>query len=159
MERVYIAIGSNLNIPLQEVENAINELNQLPDTKLISISSFYRSKPMGQKNQPDFLNAVVGLDTKLLPKTLLKYTQFIELMHGRIRKDNRWGPRTLDLDIILYGQHIIETASLTIPHYGLQDREFMLYPLSEITHKLQFPDGKLLSNRLLMVDINRLTLW
>lgn len=159
MERVYIAIGSNLNDPLQQVQSAIKELHQLPDTKPVTVSSFYRSKPMGPQGQPDYLNAVIALDTELLPATLLEHTQSIELMHGRIRKADRWGPRTLDLDIMLYGQQIMQTAYLTIPHYGLKEREFMLYPLAEIAPKLRFPDGELLSDRLLMVAKNGLTLW
>ncbi len=159
MERVHIAIASNLNDPLQQVKHAIKELQELPNTKPVAVSSFYRTKPMGPQDQPDYLNVVIALDTELLPKTLFEHTQSIELIHGRIRKTNRWGPRTLDLDIILYGQQIIQTAYLTIPHYALKEREFMLYPLSEIAPKLRFPDGELLSDRLLQVDKNRLTLW
>ncbi|VAY02298.1 2-amino-4-hydroxy-6-hydroxymethyldihydropteridinepyrophosphokinase [Arsenophonus endosymbiont of Aleurodicus dispersus] len=158
MECVYISIGSNLNDPLQQVQCAIKELQQLPNTKLVAISSFYRTKPMGIQNQPDYFNAVIALDTELLPEILLEYTQEIELMHGRIRKADRWGPRTLDLDIILYGQQIIHTARLTIPHYGLKEREFILYPLAEIAPKLRFLDGELLSDRLLLVAKNELTL-
>ncbi|MDT9587703.1 MAG: 2-amino-4-hydroxy-6-hydroxymethyldihydropteridine diphosphokinase [Candidatus Arsenophonus melophagi] len=159
MERVYIAIGSNLNDPLKQVESAIQELHQLPNTNTVMISSLYRSKPMGPKGQPDYLNAVIALDTELLPTTLLKHTQLIELMHGRIRTTARWEQRTLDLDILLYGQYIIQTECLTIPHYGLKEREFMLYPLAEIAPKLCFPDGELLSDRLLLVSKNSLTAW
>ncbi|MFP3037054.1 MAG: 2-amino-4-hydroxy-6-hydroxymethyldihydropteridine diphosphokinase [Arsenophonus sp. ER-BJ3-MAG3] len=160
MERVYIAIGSNLNIPLQQVQSAIKKIHQLPNTKFIIISSFYRSKAMGQQDQPDYLNAVIALDTELSPETLLKHTQLIELIHGRIRDvNNLWGPRTLDLDIILYGKHIVQTTNLTIPHYGLKEREFMLYPLVEIAPKLHFPDGELLNDRLLLVTKNGMTLW
>ncbi|MFP3019270.1 MAG: 2-amino-4-hydroxy-6-hydroxymethyldihydropteridine diphosphokinase [Arsenophonus sp.] len=159
MERIYISIGSNLNIPLQQAKNAIKKLHHLPSTKLVSVSSFYRSKPMGPQDQTDYLNAVVALDTKLLPETILGYTQSIELIHGRIRKIDRWGPRTLDLDIILYGQKIIQTEYLTIPHYEIKKRNFMLYPLVEIEPNLQFPDGELLTDRLLLVGKNGLTLW
>lgn len=159
MERVYIAIGSNLNDPLQQAQSAIRELHQLPNTKPVIVSSFYRSKPMGPQGQPDYLNAVIALDTELLPATLLEHTQSIELMHGRTRKADRWGPRTLDLDIMLYGQQVIQTAYLTIPHYDLKEREFMLYPLAEIAPELRFPDGELLSDRLLLVAKNGLTLW
>ncbi|MFS1539150.1 MAG: 2-amino-4-hydroxy-6-hydroxymethyldihydropteridine diphosphokinase [Candidatus Phlomobacter fragariae] len=159
MERVYIAIGSNLNTPLQQVQSAIKEFHQLPNTKPVAVSSFYLSKPMGPQDQLDYLNAVIALDTELLAETLLEHTQSIELRHGRTRKADRWGPRTLDLDIMLYGQQIIQTAHLTIPHYGLKEREFMLYPLAEIYPKLRFPDGELLSDRLLLVPKNGLTLW
>lgn len=159
MQRVYIAIGSNLDDPLQKVQSAIRELQQLPNTKPIAVSSFYRSKPMGPQDQPDYLNAVIALDTELLPETLLKRTQSIELMHGRVRKADRWGPRTLDLDIMLYGQQVIQTTHLTIPNYGLKEREFVLYPLAEIAPQLRFPDGELLSDRLQRVAKNGLNLW
>ncbi|MGP1923450.1 MAG: 2-amino-4-hydroxy-6-hydroxymethyldihydropteridine diphosphokinase [Arsenophonus sp. NEOnobi-MAG3] len=159
MERIYIAIASNLNNPLQQVQLAIKELQQLPNSKPVALSSFYQTKPMGLQDQPDYLNAVIALDTDLFPETLLEHTQSIELMHGRIRKADRWGPRTLDLDIILYGQQIIQSARLTIPHYAIKEREFMLYPLAEIAPKLSFPDGELLSDRLLLVAKNGLTLW
>ncbi|MDR5609976.1 MULTISPECIES: 2-amino-4-hydroxy-6-hydroxymethyldihydropteridine diphosphokinase [unclassified Arsenophonus] len=159
MQRVYIAIGSNLDDPLQQVQSAIRELQQLPNTKPIAVSSFYRSKPMGPQDQPDYLNAVIALDTELLPETLLKHTQSIELMHARVRKADRWGPRTLDLDIMLYGQQVIQTTHLTIPYYGLKEREFVLYPLAEIAPQLRFPDGELLSDRLQQVAKNELTLW
>lgn len=159
MERVYIAIGSNLNDPLQQVQSAIDALHQLPSTKPVAVSSFYRSKPMGPQDQPDYLNAVIALDTELLPEILLKHTQFIELEHGRTRKADRWQARTLDLDIMLYGEQIIQTANLTIPHYGIKEREFVLYPLAEIAPKLRFPDGELLSERLKLVAKNGLTLW
>ncbi|AMA64805.1 2-amino-4-hydroxy-6- hydroxymethyldihydropteridine pyrophosphokinase [Candidatus Arsenophonus lipoptenae] len=159
MNRAYISIGSNLNNPLQQVKNAIKKLEELPKTKLIIVSSFYRSKPMGSKKQPDYLNTVVALDTKLSPEILLKYIQYIEFIHGRTRKIDRWGPRTLDLDIMLYGQQIIRTTNLIIPHYGLKERHFMLYPLAEIAPKLSFPDNELLSERLLLVAKNELTLW
>ncbi|BGI51094.1 MAG: 2-amino-4-hydroxy-6-hydroxymethyldihydropteridine diphosphokinase [Arsenophonus endosymbiont of Ceratovacuna japonica] len=159
MDRVYIAIGSNLNNPLFQVKSAIKELQQLPNTKNIIISSFYRSKPMGSQQQPNYLNAVISLDTDLPPNVIFKYTQEIELRHGRIRKFDRWGPRTLDLDIILYGQKIILTTNLIIPHYGLKERNFVLYPLLEIAPMLSFPNGVLLKDKLIYIKKNNLTLW
>ncbi|WMY95815.1 MAG: 2-amino-4-hydroxy-6-hydroxymethyldihydropteridine diphosphokinase [Arsenophonus sp.] len=159
MNCVYISIGSNLNKPLKQAKNAIKKLNQLPNTKFIKISSFYRSKPMGKNNQPEYLNLIVALETTLLPHNLLKYTQAIEYMHGRTRTVHRWIPRTLDLDIILYGKQTIQTNHLTIPHYGLKEREFILYPLAEIAPKLRFPDGELLSHRLKLIPENDLKIW
>ncbi|WMY96174.1 MAG: 2-amino-4-hydroxy-6-hydroxymethyldihydropteridine diphosphokinase [Arsenophonus sp.] len=159
MNCVYISIGSNLNKPLKQAKNAIKKLNQLPNTKFIKISSFYRSKPMGKKNQPEYLNLVIALETTLLPHNLLQYTQNIEYMHGRKRTINRWIPRTLDLDILLYGKQTIQTHHLTIPHYGIKKREFILYPLAEIAPKLCFPDGELLSHRLKLVPENNLKIW
>ncbi|MDC9590966.1 2-amino-4-hydroxy-6-hydroxymethyldihydropteridine diphosphokinase [Xenorhabdus sp. XENO-10] len=159
MTRVYIAIGSNLVNPLQQVNNALAALKKIPDTTLVVRSSFYRTKPMGPQDQPDYLNLAVALETQLSPETLLDHTQSIELEQGRVRKDERWGPRTLDLDIMLFGDHIIATERLTIPHYGLKQREFMLYPLAEIAPNLVFPDGETLAERLKQVPENGLTLW
>ncbi|MBI6549436.1 2-amino-4-hydroxy-6-hydroxymethyldihydropteridine diphosphokinase [Xenorhabdus lircayensis] len=159
MIRVYIAIGSNLADPLQQVHNALAALETIPDTAFVVRSSFYRTKPMGPQDQPDYLNLAVALDTLLSPETLLDHTQAIELTQGRVRKDERWGPRTLDLDIMLFGDHIINTERLTVPHYGLKQREFMLYPLAEIAPDLVFPDGETLAGRLKQIPENGLTFW
>ncbi|WP_416778617.1 2-amino-4-hydroxy-6-hydroxymethyldihydropteridine diphosphokinase [Xenorhabdus budapestensis] len=159
MTRVYIAIGSNQADPLQQVDNALTALETIPDTTFIARSSFYRTKPMGPQDQPDYLNLAVALDTHLPPETLLDHTQAIELAQGRIRKDERWGPRTLDLDIMLFGDQVINTERLAIPHYGLKQREFMLYPLAEIAPDLVFPDKETLAERLKHVPENGLTFW
>ncbi|OTA17057.1 2-amino-4-hydroxy-6- hydroxymethyldihydropteridine diphosphokinase [Xenorhabdus vietnamensis] len=159
MTRVYIAIGSNLADPLQQVDSALAALKKLPDTTFVVRSSFYRTKPMGPQDQPDYLNLAVALETQLSAEILLDYTQSIELEQGRVRKGERWGPRTIDLDIMLFGNQIITTERLTIPHYGLKQREFMLYPLAEIAPNLVFPDGETLVERLKQVPENSLTLW
>ncbi|KMJ44938.1 2-amino-4-hydroxy-6-hydroxymethyldihydropteridine diphosphokinase [Xenorhabdus khoisanae] len=159
MTRVYIAIGSNLADPLQQVDNALAALKNIPDTTFVVRSSCYRTKPMGPQDQPDYLNLAVALETQLPPETLLDHTQAIELAQGRVRKDERWGPRTLDLDIMLFGDHMINTERLTVPHYGLKQREFMLYPLAEIAPDLVFPDGETLAERLQKVPENGLMLW
>jgi 2-amino-4-hydroxy-6-hydroxymethyldihydropteridine diphosphokinase len=159
MIRVYIALGSNLAQPLQQVNTALEALAHIPRTQLILCSSFYRTKPLGPQNQPDFLNAVVALDTLLPAEQLLDETQAIERNQGRVRKDQRWGPRTLDLDIMLYGDRVINTDRLTVPHYGLKEREFMLYPLAEIAPELVFPDGESLSYCLKQVPSNGMELW
>lgn len=159
MTQVFIALGSNLNQPLAQVESALGALKQLPQTRLINCSPFYRTKPLGPQDQPDYLNAVVELDTQLLPEQLLDATQAIELNQGRVRKDHRWGPRTLDLDILLYGNQIISTPRLTIPHYDMHNRGFMLYPLADIAPGLIFPDGTLLSDLIKQVTKKGLELW
>ncbi|TDB59023.1 2-amino-4-hydroxy-6-hydroxymethyldihydropteridine diphosphokinase [Photorhabdus khanii] len=159
MTCVYIAVGSNLAEPVQQVKNALAALEDLPETEFIASSSWYRTKPMGPQNQPDFLNMAVALETTLAPEELLNHTQAIELAQGRVRKDERWGPRTLDLDIMLFGDQVIDTERLTIPHYGLKQREFMLYPLAEIAPDLVFPDGEALSERLKHIPENGLVLW
>ncbi|HEQ1857887.1 TPA: 2-amino-4-hydroxy-6-hydroxymethyldihydropteridine diphosphokinase [Providencia alcalifaciens] len=159
MEQVYIAIGSNLGEPLKQAQQAIAALDAIPNSRVVSTSSIYRTKPLGPQDQPDFLNLAVLLETDLEPEALLNYTQQIELDLGRVRKDERWGPRTLDLDIMLFGNRVIQTERLTVPHYGLKEREFMLYPLSDITPSLIFPDGEKLSERLTHVPRNGLMLW
>ena len=133
MTRCYIALGSNLDDPLSQVRQAMTELQELAESRLISVSSLYRSKPMGPAEQPDYINAVAAIDTGLSPHALLDALQAIEQAHGRVRKGERWGPRTLDLDVLLYGEQVIDDQRLIIPHPGIAERAFVLYPLSEIT--------------------------
>lgn len=141
----YIGIGSNQATPIKQAQQAIAALKELPYTQLIKSSSLYSSTPMGPQDQPDYINAVVQLDTQLSALALLDELQKIELAQGRERKANRWGPRTLDLDIILYGNEEINNTRLTVPHYGMKTREFVLYPLLEIAENLLLPDGTALS--------------
>lgn len=159
MIRVYLALGSNLAQPLDQVNAALAALAALPQTQLVTCSSFYRSMPLGPQDQPDYLNAVVALDTTLAPEALLDATQAIEQQQGRVRKAERWGPRTLDLDMLLYGDQVINTPRLTVPHYDMMNREFMLYPLAEIAPDLIFPDGTVLTQHLTGIDRNGLTHW
>ncbi|QCR37121.1 2-amino-4-hydroxy-6-hydroxymethyldihydropteridine diphosphokinase [Nissabacter sp. SGAir0207] len=159
MIRVYLALGSNLAEPLDQVNAALTALDALPQTRLVRRSSFYRSKPLGPQDQPDYLNAVVELATALPPEALLDATQAIEQQQGRVRKAERWGPRTLDLDMLLYGEQVISTPRLTVPHYDMMNREFMLYPLFEIAPDLVFPSGVALDAHLRGIDRNGLTLW
>ncbi|AWV45989.1 2-amino-4-hydroxy-6-hydroxymethyldihydropteridine diphosphokinase [Hafnia alvei] len=159
MTRVYIALGSNLANPLHQVQSALNALAELPQTTLIATSSLYRTPPLGPQDQPDYLNAVVALDTDLSAENLLDHTQKIELEHGRVRKDERWGPRTLDLDILLFGDEIINTERLTVPHYDMKNRQFMLYPLAEIAPELRFPSGESLQSVIAQLSAEPLTRW
>ncbi|MGF1758420.1 2-amino-4-hydroxy-6-hydroxymethyldihydropteridine diphosphokinase [Photobacterium sagamiensis] len=159
MIRAYIAIGSNLGDPVAQANSAITALKQIPDIEVVAVSSLYSSTPMGPQNQPDYINAVVAIDTSLSPLNLLDKTQAIELEHGRVRKDERWGPRTLDLDIILYGDLVHHCERLTVPHYGMKVREFVLYPLAEITPDLILPDNTTLQQLLAQVDRNGLAIW
>ncbi len=112
---------------------------------------------MGPQDQPDYINAVAEIETQLTAIELLDALQSIEQDQGRVRKDNRWGPRTLDLDIILYDNQQINSERLTIPHYGMCKREFVLYPLQEIAPKLPLPNGTLLSQLVTLCDKNGLT--
>ncbi|CAH8223780.1 2-amino-4-hydroxy-6-hydroxymethyldihydropteridine diphosphokinase [Vibrio aestuarianus] len=159
MIEVYIAVGSNLGDPVTQAKQAIDALKCLPKSEFIATSELYSSTPMGPQNQPNYINAVVKVQTELTPLELLDCTQRIELEQGRVRKDERWGPRTLDLDILLYGNEVIDSERLTIPHYGMKVREFVLYPLAEIAPNLQLPDGAELNELLNQVDRNGLSIW
>ena len=132
MTRVYIGLGSNLDAPLEQIRQALRELGGLARVRLARVSSLYRSVPMGPAGQPDYLNAVAALDTSLGADALLILLQGIEEFHRRVRTGERWGPRTLDLDLLLYGDQVIETAHLRVPHYGMHTRNFVLHPLAEI---------------------------
>ncbi len=141
MTLAFIAIGSNLASPLEQVNAAVQALGEIPESRIVAVSSFYRTPPLGPQDQPDYLNAAVVLETALPPETLLDNTQRIELQQGRVRKAERWVPRTLDLDIMLFGHEVIRTERLTIPHYDMKNRGFMLWPLFEVAPDLTFPDG------------------
>ncbi|CAM3770916.1 2-amino-4-hydroxy-6-hydroxymethyldihydropteridine diphosphokinase [Rheinheimera salexigens] len=156
MTRCFIGLGANLAQPIVQLQQALSAIQALPNTKLVDASAFYGSKPMGPQDQPDYVNAVVAIDTELAAEALLDHLQQIEQQQGRQRKANRWGPRTLDLDILLYGQQIISTERLTVPHYGLSQREFVLYPLAEIAPELILPDGTVLQHLLTQVPKNGL---
>ncbi|WP_432699096.1 2-amino-4-hydroxy-6-hydroxymethyldihydropteridine diphosphokinase [Kluyvera cryocrescens] len=159
MTLVYIALGSNLASPLEQVNAAVKALGEIPQTRLVAVSSFYRTPPLGPQDQPDYLNAAVALETTLAAEELLRHTQRIELQQGRVRKAERWGPRTLDLDIMLFGQAIIHTDNLTVPHYDMYNRGFMLWPLYEIAPALTFPDGISLQQRLASLGAEHPALW
>ena len=153
----YIAIGSNQSNPTKQLTLAISAMGKIENTCLLAQSSFYYSAPMGPQDQPDYANAVVKIKTNLPPIKLLDKLQKIERSQGRIRKKERWGPRTLDLDILLCDDLIINHPRLTVPHYGIKVRAFVLYPLFEIDENIILPDGSLLSQLLTQCDINSLT--
>ena len=159
MTLAYIALGSNLASPLEQVNAAVQAIGEIPDSHVVAVSSFYRTPPLGPQDQPDYLNAAVALETALAPEVLLSHTQRIELQQGRVRKAERWGPRTLDLDIMLFGQEIIHTDTLTVPHYDMHNRGFMLWPLYEIAPSLTFPDGISLQQRLDTLGAEKPALW
>ncbi|AXU96329.1 2-amino-4-hydroxy-6-hydroxymethyldihydropteridine diphosphokinase [Erwinia persicina] len=159
MIRVYLALGSNLADPLHQVHSALHALAAIPDTTLVATSSLYRTPPYGPPDQPDFLNAAVALDTHLDAEALLNHTQRIELEQGRVRKAHRWGPRTLDLDIMLFGEQTLSTPRLTVPHYDMLNRAFMLLPLLEIAPALCLPDGTRLADILARLDTGAISRW
>ena len=137
--RAYIGIGSNLNNPVARVRAAFGELERLPATRLAARSSLYGSKPMGPADQPDYVNAVAGVDTGMPATDLLQALAQIEEREGRERGTEQWGPRTLDLDLLLYGEQRIATPELTVPHPGMHERDFVLVPLAEIAGDIELP--------------------
>lgn len=146
MERVYIGLGSNLAEPRQQLRGALGALARIPGSQLAAVSSLYLSDPLGPPDQPRYNNAVAALDTSLSPLTLLDALQAIEQAQGRERKAERWGPRTLDLDILLFGNRLISEPRLTVPHYHMHARAFVLYPLAEIAPaELELPDNRTLA--------------
>ena len=159
MTMAYIAIGSNLASPLEQVNAAVQALGEIPQSRIVAVSSFYRTPPLGPQDQPDYLNAAVVLETALAAETLLDNTQRIELQQGRVRKAERWGPRTLDLDIMLFGDAVINSERLTVPHYDMKNRGFMLWPLFEIAPDLHFPDGPALRAVLDNLGVEKPASW
>jgi len=141
MTIAYIGLGSNLSDPRQQVLQAVDKIAKISASKVLSVSSLHLSRPMGPQDQDDYINAVLALDTNLSALALLDALQAIENNAGRVRKDNRWGARILDCDILLFGNEIIENSRLTVPHYGMKVREFVLLPLAEIAPTLYLPCG------------------
>lgn len=144
LAKVYIGIGSNLETPMQQLKSAVAALRKIPDTTLCQLSNIYQTAPIGPAGQPDYTNAAALLETALTPEALLDELQKIELNQGRVRKE-RWGPRTLDLDIILYAGMTIRTTRLHVPHIEMENRNFVLIPLMDINPDLILPNGNTLS--------------
>lgn len=141
----YIALGSNLSDPVNQVCTAFNELAEIRETRLIARSKLYTSSPMGPQDQPDYINAVAQLSTNLVAEELLDELQRIERVHHRERIIH-WGPRTLDLDMLLYGNEVISSERLVVPHPGLGQRVFVVQPLLEIAPYMILPDGTKLAS-------------
>lgn len=147
MERIYIGMGSNLADPAEQLRSAVDALGQLPETELVGVSAFYQSDSL-LPGQPRYTNAVAALDSALAPLDLLDALQAIENDQGRERLE-RWGPRTLDLDILLFGDRLIDEPRLKVPHYHMQERAFVLYPLAELAPEdLRLADGRTLADLL-----------
>ena len=136
----WVALGSNLDAPDEQVRGAFDEIGRLPEVRLVARSPLYRSPPMGPADQPDFVNAVAGLVTRLGPSELLQALHGIERAHGRRRSESaRWGPRTLDLDLLVHGQTVCDEPGLTLPHPGIGERNFVLLPLASVAPDLVIP--------------------
>jgi 2-amino-4-hydroxy-6-hydroxymethyldihydropteridine diphosphokinase len=137
----YIGLGSNLNDPHHQIALAFKALDSIENSQVIKQSSYYLSEPMGPQDQNNYINAVAKITTHLSAIELLDKLQAIEKSQGRVRTKEQWGARTLDLDLLLYGNHNIRNERLTIPHYGLKERTFVLFPLVELSPQLSLPDG------------------
>jgi len=136
--RAYIGLGSNLSDPVDQLQRALIELDRMPDTHLVRRSSLYRSAPIGKVDQPDFLNAVALVETQLSARALLGALLAIENAHGRARTELN-GPRTLDLDLLLFGEKVIREPGLEVPHPRMHERAFVLWPLAEVEPQAQVP--------------------
>lgn len=144
----YIGLGANLGDPVAQLKSARQALRRQPGIRELACSRLYRSAPMGPSDQPDYINAVMAVETTLAPLPLLKVLQAVEAECGRVRSGERWGPRTLDLDLLLYGQQRIRKEELRVPHPGIAEREFVLQPLFEIAPELEIPEQGLVADLL-----------
>ncbi|MEJ7746115.1 MAG: 2-amino-4-hydroxy-6-hydroxymethyldihydropteridine diphosphokinase [Luteimonas sp.] len=138
--RAFVGLGGNVGDPTATLHEAIRELDGLPDTRMLRASRLYRSAAWGMQEQPDFINAVALLETRLDPRALLDALLQLERSHGRDRDaETRWGPRVLDLDLLLYGDAVIDEPGLRVPHPHLHERAFALLPLVEIAPETVVP--------------------
>jgi len=135
----YVGVGSNLEDPARQVKRALESLSRLPGTRRVSESALYRTKPFGEVVQPAFVNAVAGLLTQRSPEELLADLRVLETELGRAPPRERWGPRVIDLDLLVLGCEIRGTGTLTLPHAGIAERDFVLYPLADVAPDLEVP--------------------
>ena len=148
----YVALGSNLDDPRSQVERAVTALDQLPDTRLVLCSSLYGTRPFGPVDQPDFVNAAAGVLTHLDPAALLAQLTALEARMGRERPVVRWGPRRIDLDLLVHGEARVVEPGLEVPHPGIAERAFVLVPLAEIAPDLAVPGRGRVRDLLARVD-------
>ena len=155
-QSAYVGVGSNLDDPELQVRRALQELSQLPQTRLVLHSSLYGSHPWGLKDQPDFVNAVAGLLTQLPVRNFFELLGALEVQLGRVPAAIRYGPRRIDLDLLLFDQMRLQTPELTLPHPGVVSRSFVLYPLHEVAPELRIPGGLRVNELLERVDASDL---
>lgn len=148
----YVGLGSNLADPQSQVERALDALARLPRSRLLQRSPLYASAPWGVVDQPEFVNAVAELETSLPPRELIDALLTIERGAGRIRDGARWGPRILDLDLLLYADAVIDEPGLHVPHPHLHERAFVLVPLAEIAPQLVVPQHGTIASLVAKVD-------
>ncbi|MFS1663824.1 2-amino-4-hydroxy-6-hydroxymethyldihydropteridine diphosphokinase [Streptococcus sp. zg-JUN1979] len=152
MTKVYLSLGSNIDNRLSYLEEALESLGTLPQTSLVAVSSIYETKAWGKTDQADFLNLACQLETSLSALALLEACQKIEKALGRVRHSH-WGPRTIDIDILLYGEEIIKTSDLQVPHPYMCQRAFVVIPLLDIVSDLKLPTGQELSQCLAQLEV------
>lgn len=150
--RAFIGLGGNLGDPVEQMLAALTDLDRLPDIHLIRVSGFYRTPPWGKTDQADFVNAVAELETTMPARQLLDALLQIEARAGRVRADERWGPRLIDLDLLVYGDTSIDEENLHVPHPRMAERAFVIVPLAELEPTLWLPGHGLLSNLLEKTD-------
>lgn len=157
MTAVFVGVGSNLDRPLKQLEQALSRIQRIPQSRFVRRSPMYWTPPWGDVDQPDFLNAVVEMSTELSPAVLLKALQQIEDAQGRERDSGRrWGPRSLDLDLLLYGRQIVDEPGLQVPHPRMTERAFVLLPLTELVPDIVIPGRGRASEWLKRLDISGL---
>lgn len=135
----WLGLGANLQQPLRQLKDAILRIEQTAGVGELQLSSFYKTPPWGDKDQPDFINAVVRIETSLTPIELLHQMQSIENDMGRVRKDRRWGPRLIDIDVLLYADQSIKSEELNVPHPCMHERAFVLLPLCDLDPAIVIP--------------------
>ncbi|BBB24107.1 2-amino-4-hydroxy-6-hydroxymethyldihydropteridine diphosphokinase [Isorropodon fossajaponicum endosymbiont JTNG4] len=151
----YIGLGSNLNNPKQQIKDALIALNSTKDVKVVSLSSLYQSKPIDDSKQPNYINAMCQVDTHLTALELLYVCQDIETRQHRVR-EKKWGARTIDLDIIIYGVQVIASKQLIVPHPQMMNRAFVLVPLAELEPNLKVPVLGPIQDLIAKLDITKL---
>ncbi len=159
---VYIALGSNLAQPLERVKEAKKRISALELVELRQSSSYYQSPPLGFEKQPLYINAVLLVETDLTAEVLLDRLQAIEDQMGRVRQAEKWASRIIDIDIVLYGDRVIQTDRLTVPHYDMRHRAFVLMPMLEIDPDCVVPSGETVQQLLDQLDhngVDNIVLW
>lgn len=137
--QVWIGLGANLQQPISQLKQALLRIGQVSGIDIVATSSFYRTPPWGDTDQDEFINAVILVDTRFQPEELLRQLQAIETSMGRVRKNRRWGPRLIDIDILMFGQQQIESLDLIVPHLHMHERAFVLLPLLELDPNIEIP--------------------
>jgi len=150
---VFLGLGSNLDHPARQVQDAVREVYEIPETGLVKVSSLYETMPVGIMNQPPFVNAVAQVETTLSPHDLLRYLMEIETRHERVRNEKN-GPRTLDIDILIFNEWRIDDGTLTTPHPRMHERAFVLVPLLEIAPEVYIPGRGFAKDFLATVDVS-----